>query len=194
MEPRTMRLSRDFDDAVAYALDRHRGQMRKGTSIPYVAHVLAVAAIAFEHGATEQEAIAAVLHDTVEDAGGRPVLDEIRRRYGDAVADTVAACSDAFTQPKPPWEERKRAHVAHLATASRSTALVTAADKLHNAQAILRDYRQEGDRLWSRFNAGRDEILRYHRAVIDAIREKAPAPLLEELERVVGEIEKLALG
>ena len=124
-------LSSRFDVAFVYASQLHKDQMRKGSQIPYISHVLAVASIALEHGADENEAIAALLHDAVEDAGGAPVREEIRKRFGEEVATIVDGCTDTDESPKPPWRTRKEAYIAHLRDAPDSVALVSAADKLH---------------------------------------------------------------
>jgi len=185
-----MHLSRRFDDAVGFVLEKHRHQLRKGTEIPYVSHLLAVAAIVLEYGGTEDEAIAAVLHDVVEDQGGRPVLEQIRAEFGAPVADTVEGCTDAETNPKPRWRERKERYLEHLPGASASVHLVAAADKLHNLRAIIRDYRRIGEGVWSRFNSGRDGILWYHHSVLEQLKlaDRAPSGLLDELESAVREL------
>jgi GTP pyrophosphokinase len=159
-----------------------------------VSHLLAVASIALEHGATEDEAIAALLHDAVEDQGGEPVREEIRRRFGDAVLEIVDGCTDSRTTPKPPWRGRKEAYIAHLAHASPSTCLVSASDKLHNARDLLLDYRLSGEAIWSRFHGGKDGTLWYLKALVSALRGRAPEALVDELGRVVAEIERLAAG
>jgi len=181
-----------FDEALAFAARLHRDQLRKGTEIPYVSHLLAVAGIALENGANEDEAIAALLHDAVEDQGGAPTLVEIRRRFGEAVADIVAGCTDTDEVPKPPWRGRKEAYVAHVASASPSVRLVSAADKLHNARSILADYRRHGERIWKRFAGGREGTLWYYRALVDAFRTHGETPLVDELARTVAELERLA--
>ena len=181
-----------FEEALVYTARLHAGQTRKGGSIPYISHLLAVTGLVLEQGGDEDEAIAALLHDAVEDQGGRPTLDEIRRRFGDRVAGIVEGCTDAFTTPKPPWRGRKEAYLAHLPQASASVHLVSAADKLHNARTILADYRQSGETVWERFNGGRDGTLWYNRALVEALRAGGPSPLVEELERVVAELERLA--
>lgn len=145
-------LTARFSEALTLACELHRAQSRKGTQIPYVAHVLGVTALALEHGADEDEAIAAVLHDAVEDQGGAPTAAVIRARFGDCVADIVLACSDTDVVPKPPWRARKEAYIAHVAHASPSVRLVSACDKLHNARAILSDYRELKEGLWARFS------------------------------------------
>jgi (p)ppGpp synthase/HD superfamily hydrolase len=187
-----MTLSARFEEALILAVRWHAGQVRKETTIPYIAHLLAVAGIVLEQGAGEDEAIAALLHDAVEDQGGVVALGEIRRRFGDGVAEIVAGCTDAWTTPKPPWRERKEAYIAHLRQASASVRLVSAADKLHNARSILTDYRALGDALWSRFNGGKEGTLWYYRALVETLQAADPTPLVEELDRVVSEIERLA--
>lgn len=180
-----------FSEAMAYAADAHRDLVRKGTAIPYVSHLLAVAAIVLEHGGTENEAIAALLHDVIEDAGGDTARQEIRRRFGDEIVAIVDGCTDAETIPKPPWEERKRAYLAHLAEAESSVLLVSSADKLHNARSILADYREAGEALWSRFNGGREGTLWYYRELANHFSQLQPSRLSEELNRVVTELECL---
>jgi (p)ppGpp synthase/HD superfamily hydrolase len=189
-------LSQRFEDALVYAARLHAKQIRKGTTIPYVCHLLGVAGIVLEHGGNEVEAIAALLHDAIEDQGGADTREEIRRRFGDAVVSIVDGCTDAEVIPKPPWKERKGQYIAHLSHASPSILLVSAADKLHNARAILGDYRALGENLWDRFNGGKEGTLWYYKSLVDAFKQAAAGtalgPLIEELERVVGEIEKLS--
>jgi GTP pyrophosphokinase len=184
-------LSERFEEALVYAARLHAEQRRKGTEIPYVAHLLGVASIALEHGADEDEAIAALLHDAIEDQGGAATREEIRRRFGDRVVAIVDGCTDAEVVPKPPWRERKEAYVAHVREAPPSVRLVSASDKLHNARAILADFRASGDRLWDRFTGGRDGTLWYYRALVDAYRESGPSRLVDELDLVVTELERL---
>jgi GTP pyrophosphokinase len=187
-----MALSDRFDAALAFAARLHRDQERKGSGIPYVAHLLAVASLALEHGADEDEAIAALLHDAVEDQGGAATRAEIARRFGERVASIVEGCSDTNELPKPPWRARKEAYVAHVRGASSSVRLVSASDKLHNARSILADLRTHGDALWTRFSGGREGTLWYYRALIEAYRANGSSLLVEELDRVVSEIERLA--
>lgn len=183
-------LTKRFSDAVAYACAAHNGQVRKGTNIPYVSHLLAVTAITLENGATEEEAIAALLHDVVEDQGGQRRLDDVRAKFGDAVANIVDGCTDAYVSPKPPWRQRKENYLRHITTAPASVRLVSNADKLHNARSILADFRRHGDALWSRFNASKEETLWYYRALVTAFRTAGSNELVEELDRVVTEIEQ----
>jgi GTP pyrophosphokinase len=185
-------LGERFDEALLHARHLHARQRRKGSGIPYIAHLLAVAALVIEHGGTEDEAIAGLLHDAIEDQGGAATREEIRSRFGDAVVEIVDGCTDAETVPKPPWQARKERYIAHMAVASPSVVLVSASDKLHNARAILGDYRCIGEELWSRFTANRAQTLWYYQALLDAYRsrtlEPRTVPLVDELERVVLEL------
>lgn len=188
------KLTKRFATAVAYAVDLHRDQERKGSGIPYVAHVLGVSSLVLEHGGDEDEAIAALLHDSVEDQGGEHRLADVRVRFGDRVAEIVLGCTDAVTDPKPPWRERKEAYVAHLREASSSVRLVAAADKLYNARCIVADYRAVGDALWSRFSGGRDGVRWYYHALCEALSRPDESPrmaLVAELDRTVLELEAL---
>ena len=187
-----MALSERFEDALVYAARLHAKQTRKGSGIPYVAHLLATASIVIEYGGAEDEAIAALLHDAVEDQGGAPTREKIRQRFGERVAEIVDGCTDADTVPKPPWRKRKEDYIAHIGGASASVRLVSAADKLHNARAILKDYRLRGESLWDEFNGGREGTLWYYRSLVEAFKAAGTNPLVEELARVVAEIERLA--
>ena len=184
-----MARSKDFESALRYASRLHAKQTRKGSDAPYISHLLAVAAIVLEHGGTEKEAIAALLHDAVEDQGGQETLEEIRRRYGKRVARIVAACSDTDQLPKPPWRERKEAYVERLRSEPYSVRLVVAADKLHNARHLLSSYRVQGEDLWSHFKGGRDGTLWYYRAVVDAL-VGAAEPEENQLRAIIDEIDR----
>jgi GTP pyrophosphokinase len=186
-----------FEDALVYAHKIHQGQIRKSTGIPYVAHILGVAAIAMEYGATEDEAIGALLHDAAEDGGGEETLAEIRAKFEDPVADIVLGCSDSLVQnpeEKLPWRDRKEGYLAHLETASGSVCLVSAADKLHNVRAITRDYRAEGEDIWKRFQGRRDGTLWYYDEVADALLRRYRAPITIDLRREVDELLALTQG
>jgi (p)ppGpp synthase/HD superfamily hydrolase len=157
-----------FSTALVFAARVHQDQRRKGSDIPYIAHILGVAALVLEHGGTEDEAIGALLHDAAEDGGGEAMLAEIRAQFGDAVGDIVLGCSDSLVEnpaEKRPWLERKQAYIAHLAEASPSVCLVSAADKLHNVRALTRAVRAGGDEVWGRFNGGKEGSLWYYDAV-----------------------------
>jgi (p)ppGpp synthase/HD superfamily hydrolase len=193
-----MRLTERYDDALRFAADLHRDQRRKGGAIPYLSHLLATSTLVMEYGGDEDQAIAALLHDAIEDqghhhAGGVAALrSAIRQHFGGAVLDIVDACTDADSHPKPPWRQRKEAYIAHLAAAPLPVLRVSCADKLHNARCILADYRQLGGALWERFNADHQQVLWYYRALTDAFRRAgAPAGLVDELDHAVSEIERL---
>ena len=153
--------------------------------------MLGVTAIALEYGATDEEAVGALLHDAVEDGGGEAMLAEIRAQFGDAVADIVFGCSDSMVEDpgdKAPWIERKEAYLAHLEAASASVCMVSAADKLHNVRAVLRDYLAVGDEVWGRFKGGRDGTLWYYDTVANVLRRRWPSPLTADLQREVDEL------
>lgn len=187
-----MKLSQRFIDALTFATELHADQTRKGGGIPYVAHLLGVASTVLEHGGNEDEAIAALLHDAIEDQGGAATREEIRRRFGDLITTIVDGCTDSDQTPKPPWRQRKEAYLAHLNQASASVLLVSASDKLYNARSILKDYRQIKDAVWERFHGGKEGTIWYYRELVKAFHATGTTPLVEELERVVREIEKLA--
>ena len=193
-----MRRWERFEDALGFAAHLHSAQTRKGSDTPYISHLLAVAAIVMEHGGTEDEAIAALLHDAVEDQGGPATLAQSRELYGDEVAYIVAGCTDTDEVPKPPWDERKKRHVAHLADAPASVLLVVAADKLHNVRSVLADYHAIGDALWPRFTGSRDGTLWYYREVADTLQTRADSGndnltrLVADLNRAIVELEQAA--
>jgi (p)ppGpp synthase/HD superfamily hydrolase len=187
-----VQLSPQFEKALTYATRIHGGKLRKKTRIPFVAHILGVAAIAMEYGANETEAIGALLHDAVEDCGGAKRLRDIERKFGKKVAKIVEGCTDTDQTPKPPWLERKKAYVVHVRHASTPTKLVSASDKLHNVRAILMDYRKEGEKVWSRFNRGKEGALWYYRALVNAFKGKRIRPLVQELNRTLTQLEFLS--
>lgn len=187
-----MILSSRFREALVYASELHAEQVRKGSGVPYVAHLLGVASIALEYGANEDEAIAALLHDAIEDQGGASTREEIRRRFGETVTTIVDGCTDTDQTPKPPWRERKQAYLDHLPTAIASVRLVSAADKLYNARSILKDYRQIGKSIWERFKGGSEGTLWYYRSLVEAFKKVEITPIVEELDRVVSQLERLA--
>ena len=186
------KLSPRFERALLFATRKHSGQSRKGKAVPYVAHLLSVAALVLEAGGDEDLAIAALLHDVVEDCGGAPMLKQIRRRFGERVAHVVDGCTDTDLTPKPPWRQRKKDYLKHLRTANADVRLVSAADKLHNARSILADYREIGAPVWERFQGKRDGTLWYYRALLDEFRRQEPNPLINQLERVILELEAVA--
>ncbi len=190
------RLSARFEKAASYALGLHQRQIRKGTTIPYASHLLSVAAIVMEAGGTEDECIAALLHDGPEDCGGRATLAAIREKFGDIVADIVEHCSDTFKAPKPDWETRKRRHAKALGKADASTLLVSAADKLHNARATLLDVRYgDSASVWARFSAPKEKTLENYDRLIDAYGRGVADPrrdrIVAELRRMIEELRAL---
>ena len=209
------RLSGQFSKALVYAELKHHNQVRKGGEVPYVGHLLSVAGLVIDDDGTESQAIAALLHDCVEDAGGPRTLAEIAANFGDDVARIVAECSDTDETPKPPWRTRKQSYLDHLAGrghpdgtrerpgrrrkqrchdrragAGEDTLLVSVADKLDNARAMLRDFRTHGPRLWERFTVNdQNDHLWYYRGLIAAYRERGfDSWMVEELGRVVDEL------
>jgi len=187
-----MPLGPRFEEGLLLAARLHAGQVRKLSGAPYVGHLLGVCATVLAEGGDEDEALAALLHDAVEDQGGLATRDDIARRFGPRVAEIVDGCSDATETPKPPWRERKEAHLARLADASASVCLVEAADKLDNVRALAREYRRHGPAVWSHFRGGRDGTLWYYRAMLDVLRRGAPADMVAELEQAVRALEQLA--
>jgi (p)ppGpp synthase/HD superfamily hydrolase len=187
-----------FDRALVYASDLHRKQRRNGTEIPYVSHLLGVASIALEMGADEDQAIAALFHDAVEDQGGAPRLEDIRELYGERVAGIVADCTDWDTSDpnggRPPWRVRKEAYVAKLADKSRDSLLVSLADKTHNARAIVDDLVLHGDALWSRFAGGRDGSIWYYGALAEAFRAHLPGPASARFAALVEQMGRSSPG
>jgi (p)ppGpp synthase/HD superfamily hydrolase len=188
-------LSERFDEALLYASRHHREQLRKGSRVPYMTHLMSVSALVMEHGGSEDQAIAALLHDAVEDAPagtGGAVLADIRSRFGNAVADIVRACSDGLDADgnrRGSWAERKRPYVAGLAHKPLDALLVTAADKTHNGLCIAADVRRYGRGFWSTFNASHDELLWYYTSVERAVAERLPgSSIADALHRAVDEL------
>jgi hypothetical protein len=183
------RLTKRYDEAVALARVHHEDQLRKGSDIPYFAHLLSVSALVLEDEGTEDEAIAALLHDVVEDGGGPQALAEIGDQFGEHVAAIVDGCSDTDEDPKPPWQERKRDYIAHLREADESVLRVSLADKLHNSRAITEDLRRMGDELWNKFRPGSAPAqLWYYRSIADVMLERRPGPRADELDLEVREM------
>jgi (p)ppGpp synthase/HD superfamily hydrolase len=186
---RSPKLGRSFEQALLFARRKHDGQLRKGAGIPYIAHLLGVCALVLEAGGDEELAIAALLHDVVEDCGGAPVLKEVRRRFGRRVAHVVEGCTDTDMSPKPPWRKRKEDYIESLRTADADVLLVSAADKVHNVRAILTDYREIGEPIWERFHGKREGTLWYYRSLAKEFGRRKASRLTKELKRVVTELE-----
>jgi (p)ppGpp synthase/HD superfamily hydrolase len=173
-------------EAIGLALELHGDQTRKCSGVPYITHLMTVAALVGEYGGTEDQFIAALLHDAVEDQGGKAVLERIRAQFGPAVAELVWACSDAWEDPKPPWKQRKEAHIARVPNAPREARLILAADKLHNVRAMTRAYTPEAEETyWKQFRGGRDGTLWYYEAMGKALATGWQHPILRELEEAV---------
>ena len=180
--------------AFRYAAEKHAGQTRKKTAVPYLSHLMAVAALVLEAGGDEDMAIAALLHDVVEDCGGMPRLREVRKQFGTRVAKIVEGCTDAYVVPKPEWLERKKNYLREVKHADAETRLVSAADKLHNVRTILADYRQVGESIWKRFSGKKEGALWYYRALSDEYQRRSRNRITGELEIAVAELERAAGG
>ena len=188
---RKVKLGLRFQRAFHFAFEKHAGQTRKASTIPYIAHLMGVASLVLEAGGDEDLAIAALLHDVVEDCGGEPMLKEVRRRFGSRVAKIVDGCTDAYVIPKPPWQERKENYIRRLKTEGSDTRLVSAADKLNNVRSILSDYRAVGESVWARFNGGREGTLWYYRTLRDEFLRQEPNRITRDLALAVRELELL---
>jgi (p)ppGpp synthase/HD superfamily hydrolase len=192
-----MALASRLAEAFLYAAELHGAQVRKLGGEPYVAHLLGVCSLVLAHGGDEDEAIAALLHDAVEDQGGAPTRDQIARRFGLRVAEIVDGCTDATVTPKPPWRQRKEEHLARLRAAPPAVRLVAGADKLDNARALLREHRLQGESLWDFFRGGRDGTRWYYRATVEVLRAGGDLPatplgaLIDELDQTVARLERL---
>ncbi len=185
-------LTARFEDALVFTAQLHAQQYRKGSQIPYIAHLLSVSALVIEAGGDEDLVIAALLHDAVEDQGGLETLVIIRQRFGNRVADIVDSCSDSYTMPKPAWKTRKENYLDKLQTSSQEVRLVSLADKLHNARNTLRDLRKENEMVWDKLNGGKTGTLWYYRSLIEIFEQFEANFLLNELKRVVNQIEIFA--
>ena len=188
---RPIKLGPRFLRAFQFAAEKHARQARKASTIPYIAHLMGVASLVLEAGGAEELAIAALLHDVVEDCGGVPMLREVQRRFGKRVAKIVDECTDSFVDPKPAWRERKENYLRRLTEADGGTRLVSVADKLNNIRSILTDYREIGESVWARFAGGRDGTLWYYRALRDEFLRGKSNRLIPEYERAVQELEAL---
>jgi (p)ppGpp synthase/HD superfamily hydrolase len=191
---RPVKLGPRFRRAFLFAADKHAGQARKASTIPYIAHLMGVASLVLEFGGDEDMAMAALLHDVVEDCGGTPMLAQVRRQFGKRVAKIVAGCTDSDTTPKPPWRERKEIYIRHLKDADAETRLVSAADKLNNVRSILSGHRDVGEAIWARFHGGRDGTLWYYRTLLEEFLESKPHRLIREFELAVKELEARAMS
>jgi len=183
-------LSKRLDDAFAYAHEVHSKQLKKGTGVPYLGHLMGVASLVLDDGGSEDEAIAGLLHDAAEDHGGRPRVEEIRTRFGNVVARIVEDCTDSWDADKKPWIERKRAYIQQARRLGPFSLRVSAADKVHNAYALLRDLRNIGERVWERFSSPPDDVITYYESLVRSYREAGGGRLVDELERIVRGIQR----
>jgi (p)ppGpp synthase/HD superfamily hydrolase len=185
------RLTPKFVEALGYAAEKHATQTRKAGEVPYLGHLLSVAGLVIEADGTETQAIAALLHDAAEDQGGERTLAEIGQKFGADVASIVAECSDTFEAPKPPWRGRKERYIQHLREASDDAVLVSLADKLDNARAILRDFRAQGNEVWQRFSVQDPQLhLWYYRSLLEVYSQRAHSWMVGELHDVIDALEQ----
>lgn len=184
----TTKLTQKFEAALIYATRLHANQTRKVGGVPYISHLMSVAALVLEAGGNEDEAIAALLHDAVEDQGGKTIRDEIHREFGNIVVTIVDGCTESDIKPKPPWLERKTRFLDQLRHASPSVRLVSLADKLHNARSILSELQQQGDVIWSNFNSSKENIFWYYRSLLKVYQETGSDWMTEEFARVVSQL------
>jgi (p)ppGpp synthase/HD superfamily hydrolase len=183
-------LSNRFYDAFMFAAQKHAQQIRKGTQVPYISHLMGVCSLVMEAGGDEDLAIAGLLHDVVEDCGGKRTLGQVRRLFGERVAHVVEGCTDSYSIPKPPWRQRKIEYLKRLRSADDDIRLVSAADKLYNARSILVDYKECGELVWQRFKGGRNGTLWYYQAVSDELGGPRSNRLANELAQVVAELQQ----
>jgi (p)ppGpp synthase/HD superfamily hydrolase len=199
-ESEPVRFLPDFESALTFAARLHSPQPRKGSDIPYVAHLLSVAALVLEYGGGRDEAIAALLHDSIEDqgndypGGAGALRAKIAGDFGLQVLAIVEGCTDADTVPKPPWRKRKERYIAHVRHASDAIRLVSCADKLHNARTIVADLREIGPAVFERFKGGRDGTLWYYESLAAVFTEVGPKVLAAELHRTVTAMKALSAG
>jgi (p)ppGpp synthase/HD superfamily hydrolase len=177
-----------FEEALIYATRLHSNQRRKISGIPYITHLLSVAALVLEAGGTEEEAIAGLLHDAVEDQGGKSTREEIRQLFGETVVAIVDGCTESDTYPKPPWLERKKRYLENLHHASPSVRLVSLADKLHNARSLLADLRQHGSSIWKEFKTGKEGTLWFYQQLQEVYNATGSDVLTQEFSRVIKEL------
>ena len=187
----TTKLTERFERALVYATKLHSKQIRKGSGVPYISHLLSVAALVLEDGGNEDEAIAALLHDAIEDQGGDKIRQEIKQKFGQKVVSIVNGCTDAEVIPKPPWRERKQQYIEKMRYASPEVRRVSMADKVHNARSILADYYRGDTDIWSRFKGGKEGTLWYFRSLIEVNRQAGSNFLIEECDRVVKQLAQI---
>jgi (p)ppGpp synthase/HD superfamily hydrolase len=189
--PNTTQLTSRFESALVYATQLHSTQIRKGSGVPYISHLLSVAALVLEDGGDEDQAIAALLHDAIEDRGGDKTRQEIKAKFGERVVNIVNGCTDAEVTPKPPWKQRKQQYIEKMSNASPEVRRVSMADKLHNLRSILADYHRGERNIWDKFTGGREGSLWYYRSLIEVNRQTGNSYLTEECDRLIQQLERI---
>lgn len=182
-------LSDQYQEAFDFAFQLHKNQIRKGSFVPYISHLMAVSVLVLENGGDEEEAIAALLHDAVEDQGGLKTLSEIKERFGDRVASIVEECSDSFSSPKPPWRERKEKYLHKLENAPTSVLRVSLADKLHNIQSLYLTYLRDGEETWNRFRGGKEGTMWYYHQLSKKFHQHGKNAMLEDFDRILNQLD-----
>ncbi|MCJ7715710.1 MAG: HD domain-containing protein [Anaerolineales bacterium] len=185
-------LTNRFEEALVFAFRLHKDQLRKQSQIPYISHLLAVTALVLENGGSENQAIAALLHDAVEDQGGYDTLQDIKSRFGEEVACIVDGCTDAYLKPKPDWKERKIDYLEKIKYADDTVLLVSLADKVHNARSILKDLQSNEKNVWDKFNGGKDGTLWYYQSLAEIFKSCSYHELATELNQIIEKIIKLS--
>ena len=183
-------LGERFVDALGYAANAHAGQLRGGDGQPYVAHLLRVTGLVIQEGGSEDESIAALLHDAVEDQGGLERLEDIRRRYGHVVADIVDECTDSYGKPRPPWRQRKEQYLSELGNSSPGALLVSLADKLDNVRTMVRGLRMLGEAFWERSGKSPEDAHWYYGTLAERFAELRPGSMAEEFSSAVEALDR----
>lgn len=182
-----IQLTQRFEQALVYANHLHADQYRKDQRVPYIAHLLSVVALVLEDGGTENEAIAALLHDAVEDQGGEQTRAEILQRFGEPVTAIVDGCTEDRTSQLS-WQERKAAYLQQMQQASTAVRRVSLADKLHNARSLLAALHQDGTAIWNRFNGGREGMLWFYQSLNQIYQQTGTDYLSQEFDRLITEL------
>ncbi|MGI0495599.1 HD domain-containing protein [Alkalinema pantanalense CENA528] len=183
--PTSPPLSDRFPQALTYAHQLHAQQYRKGSKIPYISHLLSVAALVLEDGGDEDSAIAALLHDAIEDQGGATTREVIRQQFGDRVTHLIDTCTESDITPKPPWKHRKTQYLEQLKTASDDAIRIILADKLHNARSIHRDLQTHPDQTWQKFNASPSDIRWFYQSCLTILQQRSQSPMVKELQQIL---------
>ena len=185
---RTAKLTTKFEQALIYATQLHANQTRKVDKIPYISHLMSVSALILEAGGSEDEAIAGLLHDAVEDQGGKATREEIRQKFGETVVEIVDGCTETDITPKPPWKQRKIDYIDNIRNGSDSVKLVSLADKLHNARSLLIGYQNQGDKLWDYFSGSKEDKLWFYGELLEIYQQGNINFMTVELERILQEL------